>query len=136
MLATSIPNKNPEINRVLLCTSHNKPVEWHFTPGFITRARADLLREADAIVNDEMRAADLYSTIWQFPVVLLPFGSKKGGQSIVLRPIVSVDAMTANAFLLEQSVLETITKRLLDLKGIDTVFLDLTNKPPGTIEWE
>ncbi len=136
MLATSIPNKNPEINRVLLCTSHDKPVDWHFTPGSITRARADLLREADSIVNEEMRAADLYSVIWQFPVVLLPFGSKKGGQSIVLRPIVSVDAMTANAFLLEQGVLETITKRLLDLQGIDTVFLHLTNKPPGTIEWE
>lgn len=135
-LATSIPNSNKEINRVLLCTSHDRPVDFHITPGFVTRERADLLREADAIVSDEVRAADLYSTIWQFPVVLLPFGAKKGNQSIVLRPIVSVDAMTANAFILDPPVLETITRRLIDLKGIDTVFLDLTNKPPGTIEWE
>ena len=135
-LATVIPNTNKEINRVLLCTSHDRPVEFHFTPGAITRERADLLREADTIAQEEMRAADLYGVIWQFPVVLLPFGSKKGEQSIVLRPIVSVDAMTANAYLLEESVLETITQRLLGLKGIDTVFLDLTNKPPGTIEWE
>ncbi len=135
-LATSIPNTNKEINRVLLCTSHDRPVEFTVTPGTVTRERAELLREADAIVSEEMRAADLYGVIWQFPVVLLPFGTKKGGQSIVLRPIVSVDAMTANAYLLEQSVLETITRRILDLKGIDAVFLDLTNKPPGTIEWE
>lgn len=135
-LATSVPNAIPAFNRVLLCTSHDRPVAFHFTPGFVTRERADLLREADAIAQEEMRAADLYGVIWQFPVVLLPFGSKKGGQSIVLRPIVSVDAMTANAYLLEESVLQTITRRLLALRGIDTVFLDLTNKPPGTIEWE
>lgn len=136
MLATSIPNSNKEINRVLLCTSHDRPVEFTVTPGTITRERAELLREADAIVQHEMRAADLYATIWQFPVVLVPFGVKKGNESIVLRPIISVDAMTANAYLLEQNVLETMTRRLLDLKGIDAVFLDLTNKPPGTIEWE
>ncbi len=136
MLATSIPNGNKEINRVLLCTSHDQPQEFHVTPGFITRGRADLLREADAIVSDEMRAADLYGVIWQFPVVLLPFGSKNGGQSIVLRPIESTDAMTANAFILSPAVLERITRRLLGLPGIDSVFLDLTNKPPGTIEWE
>ncbi len=136
MLATSIPNSNKEINRVLLCTSHEKPVEFTVIPGYITRERAELLREADAIVSEEMRAADLYSVIWQFPVVLLPFGAKKGNESIVLRPIVSVDAMTANAFLLDEVTLETITRRLLDLQGIDAVFIDLTNKPPGTIEWE
>ncbi|NOS67825.1 MAG: glutamine-hydrolyzing GMP synthase [Candidatus Peribacteraceae bacterium] len=136
MLATSVPNGNREINRVLLCTSHDKPMEFVVTPGSITSDRADLLREADAIVNEEMRAADLEGKIWQFPVVLLPFGSKKGGQSIVLRPIASTDAMTANAYLIEESVLQTITRRILALKGIDTVFLDLTNKPPGTIEWE
>lgn len=135
-LATSIPNAISVFNRVLLCTSHNRPFAFQFMPGFVTRERADLLREADAIVQAEMRSADLYGTIWQFPVALLPCGSKKNGQSIVLRPIVSVDAMTANAYLLEESVLDTITRRLLGLRGIDAVFLDLTNKPPGTIEWE
>ncbi|MSR87065.1 glutamine-hydrolyzing GMP synthase [Candidatus Peribacteria bacterium] len=135
-LATSIPNSNKDINRVLLCTSHDHPQEFHVSPASITRDRADLLREADAIVSDEVRSADLYSDIWQFPVVLLPFGAKKGNESIVLRPISSTDAMTANAFILDEGVLTKITKRILTLPGIDTIFLDLTNKPPGTIEWE
>lgn len=135
-LATSVPNAVPVFNRVLLCTSRDEPVDFVITPGAITRERADLLREADAIVLEEMRAAGLYDTIWQFPVVLLPFGAAKGGQSIVLRPIESTDAMTANAFIPEPAVLETITRRLRDLPGIDAVFLDLTNKPPATIEWE
>lgn len=135
-LATAIPNAIPVYNRVLLCTSHDVPPEIVFTPGYLTRERADLLREANQIVTDEMRAADLYEKIWQFPVVLLPFGTSKGGQSIVLRPIGSQDAMTANAFVLPELVLGQMTRRLKDLKGIDMVFMDLTNKPPGTIEWE
>jgi GMP synthase (glutamine-hydrolysing) len=135
-LATSIPNAIPVYNRVLLCTSHSEVPEWHFTPGYLTRERADLLREADDIVNQEIRSSDLYEQIWQFPVVLLPFGTEKGGQSIVLRPISSTDAMTAHAFVLPPDVLKQITRRLLDLDGVDCVFVDLTNKPPATIEWE
>jgi GMP synthase (glutamine-hydrolysing) len=119
------------------------------TPGFITRSRADLLREADAIVTEEIRAADLYNKIWQMPVVLLPVGVEKGndsllhpvdrdygGQAIVLRPVSSIDAMTADARLLPEAVLKQITRRLMDLPGIDAVFMDLTSKPPATIEWE
>lgn len=135
-LATSIPNSIPIFNRVLLCTSQEVPADFTFTPSFITKERADLLREADAIVDEEMRGAGLYEKIWQFPVVLLPCGFGEGGQSIVLRPIESLDAMTANAVHLSKDVLERITKRILGLKGIDAVFLDLTNKPPATIEWE
>jgi GMP synthase (glutamine-hydrolysing) len=135
-LATSVPNAIPVFNRVLLCTSHDHPQEFHVTAGFLSRDRADLLREADAIVDEEMRAANLYESIWQFPVVLLPFGVAKGKQSIVLRPIQSTDAMTANAIALPEVVLQKITKRILALDGIDAVFIDLSNKPPGTIEWE
>jgi GMP synthase (glutamine-hydrolysing) len=135
-LATSIPNAIPVYNRVLLCTSHETPPEIVFTPGYLTRGRADLLREANQIVTDEMHAAELYEKIWQFPVVLLPFGTSPGGQSIVLRPISSQDAMTANAFVLPEPVLDQMTRRLKDLPGIDMVFFDLTNKPPATIEWE
>lgn len=131
-----IPNKHWDFSRVVLCTSHAEPVNFVFTPGYITRARADLLREADAIADEEVQKAGLYKDIWQFPVVLLPFGTKQGGQSVVLRPISSVDAMSASAVALPEAVLAAITKRLLKLPGIDLVFLDLTNKPPGTIEWE
>ncbi|HRH93765.1 MAG TPA: glutamine-hydrolyzing GMP synthase [Candidatus Peribacteria bacterium] len=135
-LATTIPNTHRTLNRVLLCTSHTKPFTPVFTPGYVDRVRADLLREADAIVTEEIQEPALYDAIWQFPVVLLPVGTKKGGQSIVLRPISSHDAMTANAVALPEAVLKRITQRILKLEGIDAVFLDLTSKPPGTIEWE
>ncbi len=135
-LATSVPNADRTFNRVLLCTSYTLPFTPEFTSTFITREVADLLREADAIADEEMRAANLTKQIWQFPVVLLPFGSKKGGRSIVLRPIESTDAMTAGAFILPPAVLKKMTERILKLPGIDAVFLDLTNKPPATIEWE
>jgi GMP synthase (glutamine-hydrolysing) len=134
-LATTIPNANPAFNRVLLCTSHAKPVEFHASSAFVTRERADLLRAADAAVDTIMRDADLYQKIWQFPVVLLPIGIERG-QSIVLRPVDSTEAMTATAADLPREVLRAMTDALLALPGIDAVFLDLTSKPPGTIEWE
>jgi GMP synthase (glutamine-hydrolysing) len=135
-LATSIPNRHPEINRVLLCTSHSTPVAFVCTPSFVTRARADLLRSADATVDEEMRRTGLYESIWQFPVVLLPIGTTPGGQSIVLRPVESQEAMTANAFHLPAEFIKRVTEKLLTLPGIDLVFYDLTSKPPATIEWE
>lgn len=134
--STEIPNRRREFNRVLLCTSSSEARPFVFTPGAITRERADLLREADVIVTEEMRRAGLYEMIWQFPVVLLPFGEKPGGQSIVLRPVESQEAMTARAASLPAEVLERMTKRIMELPGIDFVFFDLTSKPPATIEWE
>ncbi|HAI98250.1 TPA: glutamine-hydrolyzing GMP synthase [Candidatus Peribacteria bacterium] len=135
-LATEIPNKVSAFNRVLLCTSRSTVADFVFTPGFVTRARADTAREADHIVSEEMRAAGLYEKIWQFPVVLLPFGLKKGGQSVVLRPIESTDAMTADAVRLPEKALKSMTERIMKIPGIDAVFYDLTSKPPATIEWE
>lgn len=135
-LATHIPNAYHYYNRVLLCTSHSSVREFIFSPGYLTRQRADILREADAIVHEEQISANLYGDIWQFPVVLLPMGTSQGGQSVVLRPIASTDAMTANAVALPEDVLRTMTDRILNLDGVDAVFLDLTNKPPATIEWE
>jgi GMP synthase (glutamine-hydrolysing) len=135
-LATEIPNRRREFNRVLLCTSSPDPHPFAFSPGGITRERADLLREADAIVMEEMRRTGLYEAIWQFPVVLLPFGKNPGGHSIVLRPVESEEAMTARAAPLPEAVLKRMTERILELPGIDCVFYDLTSKPPATIEWE
>ena len=135
-LATSIPNQSAAINRVLLCTSHTEPSEFVMTPGYLNRERADLLRKADAIAHEEMVNAGVYQDIWQFPVVLLPFGTSDGGESVVLRPINSTDAMTANAAHLPEAAIKTMTERIMALDGVDLVFLDLTNKPPGTIEWE
>jgi GMP synthase (glutamine-hydrolysing) len=137
MLATKMPNAVAAFNRVLLCTSHVSPPTFVFSPGYLTRERADLLREADGIVDQVMRQHDLYEKIWQFPVALLPFGTTDGGQSIVLRPVESIDAMTAHASQIPDAVLQLMTDRILkEVPGIDCVFLDLTSKPPGTIEWE
>ncbi len=135
-LATEIPNATPDFNRVVQCLSHQSPVEIAFTRGYITPERADLAREADAIVDEEMKKAGLYESLWQFPVVLLPFGLKEGYQSVALRPVESLEAMTANSPHFEKGVLSAMTERILALEGIDMVFYDLTHKPPGTIEWE
>jgi len=135
-LATQVPNAIHDLNRVLLCTSHALPVDFVFTPSTITRERTSLLQEADAIVDEEMHRANMYDQIWQFPVVLVPFGVVAGQESIVLRPIDSQEAMTAEAIALPEDVLKRMTERLLQLEGIDCVFIDLTNKPPATIEWE
>ena len=134
-LATEIPNKHREINRVLFCLSSKDPVQFSVTPLAITRERADLLREADAFVHDAMVERGYYEKIWQFPVVLLPVGTS-GGQSIVLRPINSTEAMTADATKLDQKFLVSVTRKLKGLSGIDAILYDLTSKPPGTIEWE
>jgi GMP synthase (glutamine-hydrolysing) len=136
VMATTIPNTVPAYNRVLFCSSHSEPPSTLFSPSFVTRERAELLRDADNVVDEELRRAKLYETVWQFPVVLLPFGTKKGGQSIVLRPVESQEAMTANAAALPSALLKRITERILAVPGIDMVFLDLTSKPPATIEWE
>jgi len=135
-LATSIPNSSAVFSRVLSCLSHTQPFTPVFTPTCISRASADLLREADAIAGTAIRRAGLYETIWQMPVVLLPVGAADGNRSIVLRPIQSTDAMTASASRIPADVLSLISKEILKLEGIDAVFLDLTNKPPATIEWE
>jgi len=135
-LSSEIPNRRREFNRVLLCTSSAEAKPFVFSPGAITKERADLLREADAIVMEEMRRSDLYERIWQFPVVLLPFGATPGAQSIVLRPVESQEAMTARAAVLPADVLHQMTERIMALPGIDFVFYDLTSKPPATIEWE
>ncbi len=134
--ATQIPNHNRNINRVLLCLSHAAPLPLVVTNASTTPERAELLRTADNIVHDAMVAANLYEKIWQFPVVLLPLGASKGTESIVLRPVDSLEAMTANATRLPTRFLRDVTKQLLALPGITCVFYDLTSKPPGTIEWE
>ncbi|WEV68156.1 glutamine-hydrolyzing GMP synthase [Bifidobacterium sp. ESL0769] len=113
--------------------------------GEVTRERLDLLREADAIAREEMTQAGLDRDIWQCPVVLLANVHSVGvqgdertyGSPIVLRPISSDDAMTADWYRLPYDVLATISTRITnECRGINRVVLDCTSKPPATIEWE
>ncbi|OZG49984.1 glutamine-hydrolyzing GMP synthase [Bombiscardovia coagulans] len=113
--------------------------------GDITRERLDLLREADAIAREELNRAGLDREIWQCPVVLLADVHSVGvqgdertyGSPIVLRPVSSEDAMTADWSRLPYDVLAHISTRITnECSGINRVVLDVTSKPPATIEWE
>jgi len=113
--------------------------------GEVTQERLDLLREADAIVRAELSAAGLDAEIWQCPVVLLADVRSVGvqgdgrtyGHPIVLRPVSSEDAMTADWTRLPYDVLARISNRITnEVAGVNRVVLDVTSKPPGTIEWE
>ena len=113
--------------------------------GEVTRERLDLLRKADAITRAELTAAGLDEQIWQCPVVLLADVRSVGvqgdgrtyGHPIVLRPVSSEDAMTADWSRLPYEVLARISNRITnEVPGVNRVVLDVTSKPPGTIEWE
>jgi GMP synthase (glutamine-hydrolysing) len=113
--------------------------------GEVTHERLELLREADAIVRAELTAAGLDAEIWQCPVVLLADVRSVGvqgdgrtyGHPIVLRPVSSEDAMTADWTRMPYDVLARISNRITnEVAGVNRVVLDVTSKPPGTIEWE
>ena len=113
--------------------------------GEVTRERLDILREADAIAREELTRAGLDRDIWQMPVVLLADVRSVGvqgdgrtyGHPVVLRPVTSEDAMTADWARLPYDVMETISTRITnEVAEINRVTVDITSKPPGTIEWE
>ncbi|MGW6706006.1 glutamine-hydrolyzing GMP synthase [Streptomyces sp. NPDC054956] len=113
--------------------------------GEVTKERLDLLREADAIARHELTAAGLDREIWQCPVVLLADVRSVGvqgdgrtyGHPIVLRPVSSEDAMTADWTRMPYEVLARISTRITnEVPDVNRVVLDCTSKPPGTIEWE
>ena len=113
--------------------------------GEVTKERLDLLRKADAIVRAELTAAGLDGEIWQCPVVLLADVRSVGvqgdgrsyGHPIVLRPVSSEDAMTADWSRVPYDLLAKISNRITnEVAGVNRVVLDVTSKPPGTIEWE
>ncbi len=113
--------------------------------GEVTAERLDTLRRADAITREELTSAGLDHQIWQCPVVLLADVRSVGvqgdgrtyGHPIVLRPVSSEDAMTADWTRVPYEVLERISTRITnEVPEVNRVVLDVTSKPPGTIEWE
>jgi GMP synthase (glutamine-hydrolysing) len=134
-ISTHITNNHKEINRVVWLLSDTSLDNINIVKGGITKERMDLLRIVDDIVTSYLKSNNLYHTIWQMPVVLIPL-SFNGGESIVLRPINSNEAMTANFTHIPKEHVKTLTKKIMEIDGIDAVFYDVTNKPPGTIEWE
>jgi len=133
-VAPALTNSRSDINRVVaLCGAKSALHAMKVFEASIDKKRLDILREVDAVVREETGFED---QVWQFPVVLLPLGTEQVRESVVLRPINSVDGMTADVVLMPGETLKRLTLQLLSLPSIAAVFYDLTHKPPGTIEWE
>lgn len=113
-------------------------------PGEITKEKADILRQADAIYINEIRKAGLYDDIWQAFAVLLPvktvgvMGDARTYEYVcALRAVTSTDGMTADFYFFDHAFLGRVANRIInEVRGINRVVYDITSKPPGTIEWE
>ncbi|MBS3063494.1 MAG: glutamine-hydrolyzing GMP synthase [Candidatus Diapherotrites archaeon] len=135
--STRLTNEVKEVNRVVWLLEPKAIESVRVRPGYLTRSRLDSLREADDVVNQAMAKTRWYDRIWQFPVVLVPLAVNAGeGESIVLRPVFSTEAMTAKFAPLPPALVEKMVKGIRKLKGITAVFYDVTHKPPATICWE
>ncbi len=136
-LSTQLTNQFPEINRVVLALFPDHFDSFSVADSYLTTQRISTIQLADQIVMDYLKEAKIDREIWQFPTVLLPVEiNGASGESIVLRPVCSEEAMTANFYQMEPKKLEELVKRLKAVDGVTGIFYDITNKPPGTIEWE
>ena len=138
-LSVKMTNSSKEVNRVVLCLSHKESQNFKIEKAYITSDRVAKLQKADDIAQRMLHDYEAQNNpelkVWQFPVVLVPM-TLDNGEAVVLRPIYSNEAMTAEFAKLPQDILEQMTKEILEIDGISAVFYDLTHKPPGTIEWE
>ncbi|HWQ54523.1 MAG TPA: glutamine-hydrolyzing GMP synthase [Bryobacteraceae bacterium] len=135
--ATELINRIHGINRVVARVASSVPVEqMRVRPAALTAERLDRLRRADAMVRKLSHESGFDRCIWQFPVVLIPLGTETAPDSVVLRPVDSVDGMTAQSVGMPEPLLAAMSRDLLAVPGVSGVFYDLTHKPPATIEWE
>jgi GMP synthase (glutamine-hydrolysing) len=110
----------------------------------VTADRVALLQEADAIVIEEIRRADLYDKIWQSFAVLLPVSTvgvmgdaRTYDNAVAIRAVDSLDGMTADWARVPYEVLQRISSRIVsEVRGVNRVVYDISSKPPSTIEWE
>jgi GMP synthase (glutamine-hydrolysing) len=136
-VATELVNGRVDINRVVGLVHARVPIaQMQSSQATLTRERLKRLRHADAIVRQWSEESGFEREVWQFPVVLIPIGAGDRPDSVVLRPIHSVDGMTAQVVRMPRELLHRITHELMSVNGLCGVFYDLTHKPPGTIEWE
>ncbi len=127
----------PHVNRCLWWLGAGAPTRIRPLGATVTRERLDLLREADAIVMGALVRFGLYDSIWQCPTVLVPLEiDGRGRELVIVRPVHSERAMTATPAELPAAVRAELAVRLLPLPGVSGLALDITTKPPGTIEWE
>jgi len=140
MLSSYTTNTVKNINRVLLLLNPSTQQKPAFTLAphdvFLTPERIEILREIDDIVHRHIKTAGIYDDIWQFPVVLVPLVDEQGRESIGLRPFNSRDVMTVHFYRMDKKILDNLIVKILATGKISQIFYDLTNKPPGTTEWE
>jgi GMP synthase (glutamine-hydrolysing) len=135
--ATALANRVAGVNRVIAAVETRVPPEqMQVRACSLTPERIARLRCADAIVRRLSHGAGYDHQVWQFPVILIPLGLGASPDSVVLRPIDSVDGMTAQSVTMPAGLLQQMCSELRSVPGIAGVFYDLTHKPPGTIEWE
>jgi GMP synthase (glutamine-hydrolysing) len=135
--ATALINRLRTVNRVVAPVVASAPLEtMQVRACSLTAERLERLRQADAVVRRLSHESGYDREIWQFPVILIPLGTAVAPDSIVLRPVDSVDGMTAQSVPMDPALLRRICSEVCRIGGIAGVFYDLTHKPPGTIEWE
>ncbi len=127
----------PGLNRCVWNLGGPAPQSVRPLAATMSRERLDLLRTCDAIVMEALHEHGLYDAIWQCPTVLVPLEVDGQGQELVIiRPVQSDRAMTAIPVQLPVALLNPVASQLRALPGVSGVVLDITSKPPGTIEWE
>jgi GMP synthase (glutamine-hydrolysing) len=125
------------INRCIWNLGPRMPSRARPLAATVTAARLEVLREADALVMDGLRRHGLYRDIWQCPTVLVPLEIDGSGREfVIVRPIHSERAMTATPARLPLALLDDLRRDILSLPGVSGLALDISTKPPGTIEWE
>ncbi len=132
-LATLLPNRLGSVNRVVYAPRNLTEGDLRLGPVNLTSARVNLLQEVDSLVRDRLSR---FEDIWQVPVVSLPLFDASGNQHFVIRPVRSTDAMTADPYPLPLETLRLLDWEVRTIPGAAGTFLDLTSKPPATIEWE
>jgi GMP synthase (glutamine-hydrolysing) len=136
-MAAAIFGEVPGINRCIWNLGPTTPRRVTPLAATVTRERLDLLREADALVMTGLERHGIYESIWQCPTVLVPMSvDGQGREFVIVRPIHSERAMTAVPASLPAALLDELRQQILALPGVSGLALDVTTKPPGTIEWE
>jgi GMP synthase (glutamine-hydrolysing) len=136
-LGTQLINQFPEINRAVYAVSPYAGADLSVLTEHMTRQRTLVIQNADKEVMDFISSEKIDGDIWQFPTVMIPLSSNASkDECIVLRPVCSTEAMTASFYRMEFERLDRLSAKLLEVEGVCEVFYDITNKPPGTIEWE
>ncbi len=134
LAASHIINNNKNVNRAVLLLFEKK--ECSLFEAYCTKERLDMLREVDALVIDELKRNNWYDKIFQHLTIILPYASTQNHCSIVLRPVVSEDVMTARFARFDKEFLEQLTNKIKSFAFVDSLFYDITNKPPATFGWE